>query len=80
MAAPTAQAPTRAAGEPVVLPARGHDAAHHKPDRGNPNDDDDDDDEGAVWETASLFEEILDDVAAFEYSTSSEFFTLTPAP
>jgi hypothetical protein len=35
-------------------------------------DDDDDEAEGAVWETASLFEEILDDVAAFEYSGSSK--------
>jgi NAD-dependent histone deacetylase SIR2 len=35
-------------------------------------DDDDDEAEGAVWETASLFEEILDDVAAFEYSGSGK--------
>ncbi|KAJ4407568.1 NAD-dependent histone deacetylase sir2 [Didymella pomorum] len=36
-----------------------------------PTNDDDDEVEGAVWETASLFEEILDDVAAFEYSGSN---------
>lgn len=40
---------------------------------GPKGEDDDDDVEGAVWETASLFEEILDDVAAFEYSGSSEW-------
>ena len=37
------------------------------------NKDDDDDLDGAVWETASLFEEILDDVAAFEYSSNSMY-------
>ncbi|KAF1930952.1 uncharacterized protein M421DRAFT_418434 [Didymella exigua CBS 183.55] len=39
------------------------------------DDDDDDDDEGdrdgAGWETASLFEEILDDVAALEEHSGS---------
>ena len=40
-------------------------------------DDDDDEVEGAVWETASLFEEILDDVAAFEYSSHSRYNCLT---
>ena len=43
-------------------------------------DDDDDEVEGAVWETASLFEEILDDVAAFEYSGSSELSIQTIMP
>jgi NAD-dependent histone deacetylase SIR2 len=32
--------------------------------------DNDDDDEGGVWDTASLYEEILDEVEAFEYSSS----------
>lgn len=40
-------------------------------------DDDDDEAEGAVWETASLLEEILDDVAAFEYSSHSRRISLT---
>ena len=40
-------------------------------------DDDDEEVEGAVWETASLFEEILDDVAAFEYSSHSRCNCLT---
>lgn len=42
-----------------------------KEDANNDGKDDDDDVDGAVWETASLFEEILDDVAAFEYSSNS---------
>jgi hypothetical protein len=37
-----------------------------------PDDDDDDDDEGGVWDTASLYEEILDEVEAFEYSGNGE--------
>jgi NAD-dependent histone deacetylase SIR2 len=36
------------------------------------DDDDDDDDEGGVWDTASLYEEILDEVEAFEYSGNGE--------
>lgn len=30
--------------------------------------DDDEGDEGGVWDSASLYEEILDEVEAFEYS------------
>lgn len=32
---------------------------------------DQDDEEGGVWDSASLYEEILDDVEAFEYSSDS---------
>jgi NAD-dependent histone deacetylase SIR2 len=32
------------------------------------NDDDEDDDGGGVWDSASLYEEILDEVEAFEYA------------
>jgi NAD-dependent histone deacetylase SIR2 len=35
-------------------------------------DDDDDDDEGGAWDTASLYEELLDEVEAFEYSANGE--------
>jgi NAD-dependent histone deacetylase SIR2 len=31
-----------------------------------------DEDEGGVWDSASLYEEILDEVEAFEYSTDGE--------
>ena len=55
--------------------------AHAVDDAPTTRDDDDDDDEldadGAVWETASLFEDILDDVAALDYSTNS---TCIPTP
>lgn len=53
-------------------------SAHEADDAPAGKDDDDDEVEGAVWETASLFEEILDDVAAFEYSSSSEHGATTP--
>ncbi|KAF3043496.1 NAD-dependent histone deacetylase sir2 [Didymella heteroderae] len=56
-------------------PGSAHEAddapAGPKADNDNDNDNDDDEVDGAVWETASLFEEILDDVAAFEYSGSN---------
>jgi NAD-dependent histone deacetylase SIR2 len=31
-----------------------------------------DEDEGGVWDSASLYEEILDEVEAFEYSSDGE--------
>jgi NAD-dependent histone deacetylase SIR2 len=31
-----------------------------------------DEDEGGVWDSASLYEEILDEAEAFEYSTDGE--------
>lgn len=37
-------------------------------DEGAPEKDDEDD--GGAWDTASLYEEILDEVEAFEYSTN----------
>ncbi|KAF3053080.1 NAD-dependent histone deacetylase sir2 [Didymella keratinophila] len=72
-----AQAHT-AAGAVSEVPATteaagGAGSAHQADGAGDdaPTNDDDDEVEGAVWETASLFEEILDDVAAFEYSGSN---------
>jgi NAD+-dependent protein deacetylase SIR2 len=45
------------------------DAAHgHAPDSDAPAPEKDEDDEGAMWDTASIYEEILDEVEAFEYS------------
>ena len=40
-------------------------------DREDPNEHEDPED-GSVWETVSLFEEILDEVEAFEYSGDGE--------
>lgn len=37
------------------------------------DDDDDDHDDGPAWESASLYEEILDEVEAFEYSTNGTY-------
>lgn len=39
-------------------------------------DKDDDDDDGGIWDTASLYEEILDEVEAFEYSGNGLSFTM----
>lgn len=40
-------------------------------DEDAPPTDKDEDDEGGAWDTASLYEEILDEVEAFEYSGNS---------
>jgi NAD-dependent histone deacetylase SIR2 len=69
--------PTAVAAHTEAEPAPGAAAVH---DHAHAHDHDDDpDDDGAVWETASLFEDILDDVAAFEYSTNMETCTADEA-
>ena len=42
----------------------------HAPATGD--DDDDGDGDGGMWDSASLYEEILDEVEAFEYSSDGE--------
>lgn len=66
MAAPPYPGPVVVNAEPAAegalepAKAKGDDASAH----------DDDHDDGAMWETASLFEEILDEAEAFEYSAN----------
>ncbi|KAJ4367269.1 NAD-dependent histone deacetylase sir2 [Neocucurbitaria cava] len=61
-----------AARAPAPKPALGVKAevkTAAKPEaRGDDQDEHDDDEQGDVWESASLYEEILDEVEAFEYS------------
>lgn len=69
------------AAPPSAVAARGEhapDGAPEATDAGDEHDapaqeDSDDEDEGGVWETASLYEEILDEVEAFEYSDNGEY-------
>jgi NAD-dependent histone deacetylase SIR2 len=65
---PPAVSASRSAGEGAIAVPAADDADAPAPD----NDDDDDDDDGGVWDTASLYEEILDEVEAFEYSGNGE--------
>ncbi|KAF3000232.1 NAD-dependent histone deacetylase sir2 [Curvularia kusanoi] len=67
--APTPR-PSTADGDALPVEPRDRDDTRDR-DRDRGDDDDQDDVEGAVWETASLFEEILDDVAALDTTTST---------
>jgi hypothetical protein len=59
--------PATGASRPAVQGAI--DATHaHSHDDDAPAPEKDEDDEGALWDTASIYEEILDEVEAFEYS------------
>jgi len=66
-------APPPAAMGAKVEPAEGASAvaAQVRDEDAHPPEKDEDDDGGA-WETASLYEEILDEVEAFEYSANGE--------
>ncbi|KAK1915357.1 hypothetical protein P3342_003166 [Pyrenophora teres f. teres] len=74
MAAHASEAPV-AANEPAPPPAVGGKAesaaggATKIKDEHAPAPGDDDDDDGGMWDSASLYEEILDEVEAFEYSS-----------
>lgn len=65
-----------AARAPAPKPALGVKAevkTAAKPEaRGDDQDEHDDDEQGDVWESASLYEEILDEVEAFEYSNDGK--------
>lgn len=71
VAAQEAAPPPAAMGAPAdgasegARPTNGHDAAAPEPDK-------DEDDDGGAWDAASLYEEILDEVEAFEYSANGE--------
>jgi NAD-dependent histone deacetylase SIR2 len=65
---PPAVSASRSAGEGAIAVPAADDADAPAPD----DEDDDDDDDGGVWDTASLYEEILDEVEAFEYSGNGE--------
>ncbi|CAO2650791.1 Nn.00g020830.m01.CDS01 [Neocucurbitaria sp. VM-36] len=54
--------------EAAPLPALGVKAEPAVDSRADDKDEQNEDDEGDVWESASLYEEILDEVEAFEYS------------
>jgi NAD-dependent histone deacetylase SIR2 len=77
MAAHASEAPI-VAGEAVPPPALGVKAEAAAADGATKAKDDDapapdqDDDDGGVWDSASLYEEILDEVEAFEYSSDGE--------
>jgi NAD-dependent histone deacetylase SIR2 len=66
---PPAVSASRSTGEGAIAVPAADDADAPAPDD---EDDDDDDDDGGVWDTASLYEEILDEVEAFEYSRNGE--------
>lgn len=60
-------APPAAMGATRAPQERATEAASVK-DEDAPPTDKDEDDEGGAWDAASLYEEILDEVEAFEYS------------
>lgn len=64
---------------PLPIDARPQSTTESAPDSAKAKEEDgdtaapaDDDDEGGAWDTVSLYEEILDEVEAFEYSSDGE--------
>jgi NAD-dependent histone deacetylase SIR2 len=68
VAVPEAVAPPSMGGALGATAIKATEADAPAPDK----DDDKDDDEGGAWDTASLYEEILDEVEAYEYSANGE--------
>jgi NAD-dependent histone deacetylase SIR2 len=59
-------------GPPATGASEANKATAKEKDEDAPAPDNEDDDEGGVWDTASLYEEILDEAEAFEYSANGE--------
>jgi NAD-dependent histone deacetylase SIR2 len=72
-AVPLAVGASRPPAEGAPAVAKGQEA--HAPKKETEKDEDEGEgegDEGAAWDTVSLYEEILDEVEAFEYSANGE--------